>query len=83
MWHTMAGLLVNYVQQYVRHIADGSMPKAEYVEHFEARSPRGARWTVRTYYAEDRGRGTGLNKPKGESTTAPIQEPHCARGRIF
>ena len=36
----MAGLLVNYVQQYVRHIADGSMPKAEYVEHFEARSPR-------------------------------------------
>jgi len=36
----MAGLVVNYVQQYVRHIVEGSRPKAEYVRHFEARSPR-------------------------------------------
>ena len=36
----MAGLVVNYVQQYVRHIVEGSRPKAEYVRHSEARSPR-------------------------------------------
>ena len=36
--HTMAGLGVNYVQQYLHHIVDGSPPKAEYVRHFEARS---------------------------------------------
>ena len=38
--HTMAGLAANYVQQYVRHIVDGTPPKAEYVRHFEARTPR-------------------------------------------
>ena len=38
--HTMAGLVVNCVQQYLHHIVDGSPPKAEYVRHFEARSPR-------------------------------------------
>ena len=36
----MAGLAANYVQQYVRHIVDGTPPKAEYVRHFEARTPR-------------------------------------------
>ena len=40
MRHTMAGLAANYVQQYVRHIVDGTPPKAEYVRHFEARTPR-------------------------------------------
>ena len=36
----MAGLVVNHVQHYVRLITDGSLPKAEYVRHFEARTPR-------------------------------------------
>ena len=36
----MAGLLSEYVSKYVRQISDGTPPKAEYVRHFEARSPR-------------------------------------------
>ena len=36
----MAGFVGNYVHKYVRHVADRTPPKAEYVRHFEARSPR-------------------------------------------
>ena len=36
----MQVVATDYVQNYVRHISDGSPPKAEYMRHFEATSPR-------------------------------------------
>ena len=39
----MQVVATDYVQNYVRHISDGSPPKAEYMRHFEATSPRALR----------------------------------------
>ena len=36
----MATLVTDDVRKYVRHITDVSSPKAEYVRHFEAITPR-------------------------------------------
>ena len=60
----MAGLVANYVQKYVRHIADGSLPKAEYVKHFEARY---------VAYAAPRAHDTVRHAPTTRCTTRPLQ----------
>ena len=36
----MQVVATDYVQNYVRHISDGSRPKAEYMRHFEATRQR-------------------------------------------